>query len=94
MKSPFVSYYIPNGSDISPLNVPGRDKIVAFMVRFTSNSAIRVRLFNWWGEDLLPPGVMINLSTGYLMFKSPYYNSGDWTDSTIPYVWILTAAGV
>jgi len=52
------------------------------------------RLFNWWGDDLLPPNLAINVQTGHLEVKSPYYNGGDWFDTKIPYTWVFSSLGL
>lgn len=52
------------------------------------------RIINWQGVDLLPPNLRINLKTGTLGVRSPYYNSGEWFDTMIPYVWVVSALGI
>lgn len=51
------------------------------------------RLFNWWGEDLLPQNEIIDITTGNLAIKSPYYSGGSWIDTKIPYTWIISGLG-
>ena len=72
---------------------------IAFLVKFnptgsgTNVSDIYVRLFNWWGEDLLPVNEVIDISNGHIWIKSPYYNSANWFDTNISYLWALTSLG-
>jgi len=58
---------------------------------YTSN--IYARLFNWFGIDLLPPNLRINLRTATLEVRSPYYNGGNWFNTQIPYVWVISSLG-
>jgi|GEM_PF-5837004 len=79
-------------------NIDGMDfrKQIAFLVGFdtlSSTDYTYARLFNWWGEDLLPPNLALNIETGYLEVKSPYHYSGAWFDTNIPYTWVLTSLG-
>ncbi len=57
------------------------------------NNDIYARLFSWYGEDLLPQNLRINLRTGRLEVRSPYYNAGNWLNTKIPYVWVVSALG-
>ena len=52
------------------------------------------RLVSWQGNDLLPPNLRINLKTGTLETRSPYYNSGVWFDTKIPYIWVVSSMGI
>lgn len=54
---------------------------------------IFARLYSWYGEDLLPQNLKINCRTATLYVRSPYYNDGDWFDTQIPYVWVVSALG-
>lgn len=54
----------------------------------------KTRLVSWSGDDLLPPNLRINLKTSTLEVRSPYYNSGQWFDTRIPYVWVTSALGI
>lgn len=51
------------------------------------------RLVDWVGNDLLPPNLRINLRTGTLEVKSPYYRAGTWFDTKVPYIWVVSALG-
>lgn len=57
---------------------------------------IHARLFSWYGEDLLPANLRVNVRRATLEVRSPYYKgsngiNGDWLDTQIPYVWVLAA---
>lgn len=52
------------------------------------------RLVSWNGVDLLPSNLRINLKTGTLEVRSPYYNPGGWFDTEIPYIWVVSALGI
>ena len=52
---------------------------------------VYARLYNWYGQDLLPANERIDLRTATIQVRSPYYNGGDWLDTKIPYVWVLAA---
>ncbi len=52
------------------------------------------RLVNWQGDELLPPNLRIDLKTGTLQVRSPYYNNGVWFDTRIPYIWVISALGI
>lgn len=54
---------------------------------------IFARLYSWYGEDLLPANLKINCRTATLYIRSPYYNDGDWFNTNIPYVWVVSALG-
>jgi len=51
------------------------------------------RLVDWVGNDLLPPNLRVNLRTGTLEARSPYYQPGGWFNTNIPYVWVASAMG-
>jgi len=51
------------------------------------------RLYGWYGYDLLPANLRVNLRTATLEVRSPYYNSGNWFNTQIPYVWVVSALG-
>ncbi|MEI7475673.1 MAG: TadE family protein [bacterium] len=73
-----------------------RSKLAILLSFKTTNgdSAYKyARLVNWWGEDLLPQNELIDITTGTLAIKSPYYNGGNWFDSKVPYTWAITALG-
>ncbi|MDD3149304.1 MAG: TadE/TadG family type IV pilus assembly protein, partial [Candidatus Gastranaerophilales bacterium] len=78
-----------NISGIAPTEIK---KHIAFLVGFISNYDY-AKLVNWYGQDLLPPNLRINIDTGYLEVKSPYFNSGNWLDTKIPYTHVLTSLG-
>ena len=93
---------IPIGTTSSSYTTNARTvkSFVAFLLKFTptgtfvnSSSDTYVRLFNWWGEDLLPINEVFDLTTGHIEVKSPYYQSGKWFDTNIPYNWVLTSLG-
>lgn len=55
------------------------------------------RLISWEGYDLLPPNLRINLKTGTLEVRSPYYITDmtkPWVDTQIPYIWTVSALGI
>ncbi len=54
----------------------------------------KARLVSWQGNDLLPPNLRINLKTGTLEVRSPYYHAGVWFDTKIPYIWVVSAMGI
>lgn len=54
---------------------------------------VYARLFSWYGEDLLPPNERINIRTATIEVRSPYYNDGNWFNTNIPYVWVISALG-
>jgi len=65
-----------------------------------SNSAANAyaRLFSWFGEDLLPPNLRINIRSATIEVKSPYYLGDDgirghWLNTKVPYVWVVAALG-
>jgi hypothetical protein len=70
---------------------------IAFLVGFNTASGGTdynyARLFSWWGEDLLPQQLYLNIQSGNLEVKTPYYNAGSRFDTKIPYNWVLSALG-
>ncbi|HSA07470.1 MAG TPA: TadE/TadG family type IV pilus assembly protein [Candidatus Gastranaerophilales bacterium] len=54
----------------------------------------RARLVSWNGVDLLPPNLRINVKTGALEVRSPYYNNAVWFNTRIPYIWAVSALGI
>jgi hypothetical protein len=54
----------------------------------------KARLVTWDGKDLLPPNLRLNLKTGTLEVRSPYYQPGAWFDTRIPYVWVASSLGL
>jgi len=78
-------------SSINGISTEDVKKRIAFLVSFESGHQY-ARLFNWWGEDLLPSGLIIDFSTGNLSVKSPYYSTS-FKDTKIPFVWVLTSLG-
>ncbi len=76
---------------------------IAFLVRFYQSpgthpflqyNVAHARLTDWLGNDLLPPNLRINLRTGTLEVRSPYYQgNNDWFNTQIPYIWVVTSLG-
>jgi len=70
---------------------------VAFMVGFSGGATYDyARLYNWWGEDLLPSNLAFSMQSGHLIVKTPYYPTtpaGNWLDTNIPYTWVLSSLG-
>ena len=52
------------------------------------------RLVGWEGDELLPPNLRINIKTGTLETRSPYYQAGVWFDTKIPFIWVVSALGI
>jgi hypothetical protein len=62
-----------------------------------ATSPMHARLISWEGYDLLPPNLRINVKTGTLEVRSPYYitdKDKPWIDTKIPYIWAVTALGI
>ncbi len=77
---------------IDAVNTIDLRKSVAFLVGIGPDDYTYARLVNWYGEDLLPANLVINIQTGTLFVKSPYY-SVTLFDTQIPYTWVLTSLG-
>lgn len=67
--------------------------LLSFKISSSDPSYKYARLFNWWGEDLLPSNLLIDITTGNLVVKTPYCNGGNWIDTQIPYTWVISALG-
>ncbi len=77
--------------NIANIDITQVKQSIAFLVGF-DNVNEKARLFNWWGEDLLPPSLYLNVQDGYLYAKSPYYNLS-YFNTKIPFTWILSSLG-
>ena len=93
-----------NGGSLDSISIPNIKQGIGFLVNFqprgtdqfqapASSSDTFARLFNWWGEDLLPVYEVCDITTGNIVVRSPYYNGGKWFDTGIPYSWILISLG-
>ncbi len=78
--------------EIDAMNILDFRKSVVFLVGVGTNDYTYARLVNWYGEDLLPANLVINIQTGTLFVKSPYY-SVTFFDTQIPYTWVITSLG-
>ncbi len=77
---------------IDAMNTLDLRKSVVFLVGIDTNDYTYARLINWYGEDLLPANLLVNIQTGTLFVKSPYYSVALF-DTQIPYIWVLTSLG-
>lgn len=75
---------------------------IAFLVRmyegqgthpYLEYDSAHARLIDWMGNDLLPPNLRVNIRTGTLEVRTPYYRSSNWFDTKIPYVWVASSLG-
>lgn len=82
---------ILKNEDIDGISIDDIKKHLAILISFDSAYGM-TRLFNWWGEDLLPPNLYLNMSTGTLFVKSQYYSTS-FFDTKIPISWVLTSLG-
>jgi len=100
--------FIPSGALVDNTTLSYSDgtfnirEHIAFLLRyyeaqgthpFMEYNVAHARLVDWEGNDLLPPNIRINLRTGTLEVRSPYYNTGTWFNTKIPYVWAATSLG-
>ncbi|OGH98932.1 MAG: hypothetical protein A2039_05755, partial [Candidatus Melainabacteria bacterium GWA2_34_9] len=93
----------PDGALISDIAFNANDSLrqhIAILVSWYDNYNITnfaannyARLFSWYGYDLLPANERINLRTATIEIRSPYYNGGNWLNTQIPYVWVVSALG-
>lgn len=91
----------PDGALVSNTNNI-RDTIV-LLVSWGQDQNLRsanpyhwARLFTWRGNDILPANLIVNVRSGTLFVKSPYFQpegGGDFFDTKIPYVWVVSALG-
>ncbi|MDD3012182.1 MAG: TadE/TadG family type IV pilus assembly protein [Candidatus Gastranaerophilales bacterium] len=93
--------FTTDSSILTDENIDGIDfrAQIAFLIGFSGGTTDYdyARLFNWWGEDLLPPNLALSIQSGHLIVKSPYYPTtpeGEWLDTGIPYTWVLTSLGI
>lgn len=91
---------LKNDPNISGISSEDAKKSIAFLVAFalpytaeaSINSDTFARLVNWWGQDLLPQNLFLNITTGNLVVYSPYYST-QMFDTNIPFAWVLSSLG-
>lgn len=95
-------FAVPAGTLTTGGRIGARDMwyTIAFLVSWYDNynitnlnQNIYARLFDYFGNDLLPANERINLRTATIEVRSPYYNGGNWLNTQIPYVWVISALG-